>query len=89
MVDIHDDLDDDKYWPLGGQIVSPCHWDCRHLAQKAGHSPLDAAALGCQDYYGYERGYLRLTTDIIFRCGYQNPKGAGVITCFNDIVLMH
>jgi hypothetical protein len=52
-------------------------------------SLLDAAALGCQEYHGYERGYPRLTTEIVFCCGYHDPMGAGVITCFNDIVLMH
>jgi hypothetical protein len=40
-VDINDNLDDNKDKPLGGQIVSPHHWDCCQLAQKAGHSPLN------------------------------------------------
>jgi hypothetical protein len=89
MVDVDDNFNDDKGRPLGGQIVSPCHWDCHQLAQKAGHSPLDTAALGCQEYHGYERGYPHLTTEIIFCCGYHDPTGAGVIMCFNDIILMH
>ncbi len=87
-VDVDDDFDNAIGRPLGSQIVSPRHWDCRQLTQKAGHSPLDTAALGCQEYHGYGRGYLLLTTGIIFRCGYCNPMGAGVITCFDDIILM-
>jgi hypothetical protein len=89
MVDVNDNFNDDKDRPFGSQIVSPRHWDCRQLAQKAGHSPLDAAALGCQEYHGYECGYPCLTIEIIYHCGYCNLMGAGVITCFNDIVLMH
>ncbi len=89
MVEVDKDFNDDKDIPLGGQIVSTPHWDCRQLAHKAGHSPLDAAALGCQEYHGYERGYPCLTTEIIYHCGYRNPTGAGVIPCFDDIILMH
>jgi hypothetical protein len=75
-VDVDDDFDEDEDRPLGSQIISPHHWDCRQLAHKAGHSPLDAATLGCQEYHGYERGYPCLTTEIIYRCGYHNLTGA-------------
>jgi hypothetical protein len=89
VVDVDEDFNNDKDRPLGSQIVSPRHWDCRQLACKTGHSPLDAAALGCQEYHGYERGYMRLITEIIYHCGYRNLTGAGVILCFNGIILMH
>jgi hypothetical protein len=89
VVDVNEDFEDNKDRPLCSQIVSPHHWNFRQLAHKAGHSPLDAVALGCQEYNGYERGYPRLTTEIIYYCGYRNPTGARVIPCFNDIILMH
>jgi hypothetical protein len=75
--------------PLGGQIISPRQWDCARVAQSAGVSPLDVAALGCQEYHGYDEGYYPLTQAIIFRCGYRNHIGNEVITCHNDIILLH
>ncbi len=59
-VDVAYELDDEAHLPQGGQIVSPCHWDWRQVAHTAGHSPLDAAALACQAYHGYQRGYYPL-----------------------------
>ncbi len=37
-----------------------------------GHSPLDAAALGCREYHSYQRGYYPLTAEIVSRCGYKD-----------------
>jgi hypothetical protein len=51
VVDVDDNFNDDKDRPLCGQIVSPHQWDCCQLAQKAGHSPLDAAAVGRRGTY--------------------------------------
>ncbi len=76
-VDVDNDFDNNKDQPLGGQIVSPHQWDHRPLAQKAGHSLLDAAALGYQEYQRYERRYSCLTMDIIFCCGYRDPMVPG------------
>jgi hypothetical protein len=74
---------------LGGPIISPRQWDWAQVAQAAGVSLLDVAALGCQEYHGYEEGYCPLTTEIIFRCGYRNHTGDAVIACHHDIILLH
>ncbi len=75
-LDVDVDYSDDKdHLPQGGHIISPCHWDRCQQAQLAGHSPLDAAALGCKEYHGYQRGYYPLTVDIILRCGYRDLRG--------------
>jgi hypothetical protein len=58
------------------------------VAQLAGHSPLDAAALACKEYHGYENGYYPLTADIIRRCGYRDALG-GVTPSCNDIIFIH
>jgi hypothetical protein len=75
-LDVGNRSEDEDAMPLGGPIISPCHWDHMRLAQKSGISPLNAAALGCREYHGYQRGYYLLTADIIFKCGYkdQNPS---------------
>ena len=65
-VDVEYDLDEEARLPQGGQIVSPRHWDWRQLAHTAGHSPLDAAALVCREYHGYQRGYYPLTAEIMW-----------------------
>ena len=70
-VDVGYGSDDEAHLPQGGQIVSPRHWDCRQLAHSTGHSPLDAAALACREYHGYQRGYYPLTTTINKSCGYR------------------
>jgi hypothetical protein len=75
--------------PLRSQIILPRQWDCARVAQSAGVSPLDVAALGCQEYHGYDEGYYPLMQAIIFRCGYRNNIGNEVITCHNDIILLH
>ena len=75
--------------PLGGPIISPRHWDRARVAQVAGVSSLDVAALGCQEHHGYQEGYNPLTADIIFRCGYRNHTGTEVIACHHDIALLH
>ena len=72
----------------GGQIISPRHWDRRQQAQLAGHSPLDAAALACKEYHGYDDRYYPLTADIIRRCGYRDAHG-GVSPSCNDIIYLH
>ncbi len=59
------------------------------MAQADGVSSLDVAALGCQEYHGYEEGYYPLTKDIIFRCGYRNQTGDAVIACHHDIIVLH
>ncbi len=59
------------------------------MAQMAGVSSLDVAALGCQEYHGYNEGYYPLTPDIIYRCGYRDHMGAEVIACHHDIILLH
>jgi hypothetical protein len=74
---------------LGGPIISPRQWDRARVAQAAGVSSLDVAALGCQEYHGYGEGYYPLTPDIIFRCGYKNHTGDAVIACHHDIILLH
>jgi hypothetical protein len=88
-VDVEDGLDDEDDMPLGGPIISPHHWDRMRLAQKSGISPLDAAALGCREYHGYQRGYYQLMMDIIFKCGYKDHTRTKVIGCYKDIVLLH
>jgi hypothetical protein len=87
-VDIDYGSDDGDHLPQGGQIISPRHWDRRQQAQLAGHSPLDAAALGCKEYHGYQHGYYPLTADIILCCGYRDSRG-GVTTTCNDIIFLH
>jgi len=82
------DSDEEAHLPQGGQIVSPRHWDRRQLAHTAGHSPLDAAALTCREYHGYQRGYYPLTAEIIFSCGYRDARGGVSLYC-NDIILLH
>ncbi len=74
-VDIDYGLDDKDHFQQGGQIISFRHWDHLQQAQLAGHSPLDAAALGCKEYHGYQRGYYPLTADIILCCGYRDSRG--------------
>jgi hypothetical protein len=74
---------------LGGMIILPRHWDRAKVAQSAGVSSLDVAALGCQEYHGYEDGYYPLTQDIIFRCGYCNHIGNEITACHQDIILLH
>ena len=64
-VDGESGYEDEAYLPQGGEIISPRHWARHQEAQSAGHSPLDTAALGCQEYHGYQRGYFPLTADII------------------------
>jgi hypothetical protein len=59
------------------------------VAQVAGVSSLDVAALGSQEYHGYDEGYCPLTPDIIFRCGYRNHTSDVVIACHHDISLLH
>ena len=54
IVDAESGHKDEAYLLQGGEIISPCHWDCRQEAQSAGRSPLDAAALGCQEDHGYQ-----------------------------------
>ena len=83
-VDVGYGSDDEAHLPQGGQIVSPRHWDCRQLAHSTGHSPLDAAALACREYHGYQRGYYPLTTTIIKSCGYRDARGDVSPYC-NDI----
>jgi hypothetical protein len=87
-VDVEYGSDDEDHLPQGGQIISPRHWDCRQLAQLTGHSPLDAAALGCREYHGYQRGYYPLTAAIIRRCGYKDAHGEVSPYC-NEIILLH
>ncbi len=87
-VDIDYGSDDKDHLPQGGQIISPHHWDHHQQAQLAVHSPLDAAALGCKEYHGYQRGYYPLTADIILRCGYRDLR-TGVTTACNDIIFLH
>lgn len=87
-VDVDYESDDEAHLPQGGQIVSPRHWDRRQVAHTAGHSPLDAAALACQAYHGYQRGYYPLTAEIIASCGYRDARG-GVSRYCNDIILLH
>jgi hypothetical protein len=83
------DTDGDNQRQLGGQIISLRHWDCCQHAQLAGHSALDAAALGCKEYHGYDDGYYPpLTADIIHRCGYRDSRG-GVTPSCNDIIFLH
>jgi hypothetical protein len=56
-----------------------------------GHSPsntLDAAALACQEYPGYHRGYYPLTAVIISKFGYRDARGEVSIYC-KDIILFH
>ena len=81
---IHYDSDDETHFPQGGQIVSPRHWDRRQVAHTAGHSPLNAAALACQAYHGYQRGYYPLTAEIITSCGYRDTRGGVSLYC-NDL----
>jgi hypothetical protein len=88
-LDVDDGLEDEDDMPLGGPIISPCHWDRMHLAKKSGISPLDVAALGCREYCGYQRGYYPLMVDIIFKCGYKDHTRTKVIGCYKDIVLLH
>jgi hypothetical protein len=59
------------------------------LAQKSGMSPLDATALGCREYHGYQGGYYPLMADIIFKCGYKDHTCTKVIECYMEIVLLH
>jgi hypothetical protein len=87
-VDADYGLDDKAHYQQGGQIISPRHWGHHQLAQSAGHSPLDAAALGCWEYHGYQRGYYLLTAEIILCCGYRDTRG-GVTTYCNDIIFLH
>jgi hypothetical protein len=87
-VDINYGSDDKDHLQKGGQIISSRHWDCRQQAQLAGHSPLDAAALGYKEYHGYQRGYYPLIADIILCCGYRDSCG-GVTTSCNDITFLH
>ncbi len=53
--------DDTHAHRLGGPIISPRQWDRARVAQAAGVSSLDVAALGCQEYHGYDNGYCPLT----------------------------
>ena len=87
-VDYRLDAENEDNLPQGGQIISPRHWDRRQLAQSAGHSPLDAAALGCREYHGYQRGYYPLTAAIVHRCGFRDASGNVSPFC-NDIILLH
>jgi hypothetical protein len=87
-VDIDYGSDNKDHLPQGGQIICPRYWDRRQQAQSAGHSPLDAAALGCKEYHEYQRGYYPLTADIILRCGYRDSR-RGVTTPCNDIIFLH
>ena len=87
-VDVAYESDDEAHLPKGGQIMSPRHWDRRQVAHTAGHSPLDAAALACREYHGYQRGYYPLTAEIITSCGYRDTRG-GVSPYCNDIILLH
>ena len=87
-VDVKYDSDEEAHLPQGGQIVTPRHWDQCQLAHTAGHSPLDAAALACREYHGYQRGYYPLTAEIIFSCGYRDAHGGVSLYC-NDIILLH
>ncbi len=87
-MDVDYGSDDEAHLPRGGQIVSPRQWDRRQLAHTAGHSPLDAAALACQEYDRYHRGYYPLTAAIISKCGYRDARGEVLIYC-NDIILLH
>ncbi len=89
MDDVGDPPSDGGARPLGGPIISPRHWDCVRAAQMAGVSLLDVAALGCQEYHGYEEGYYTLTPDIIYCCGYRDHTGTVVIACHHDIILLH
>ena len=87
-VDVGYGSDDEAHLPQGGQIVSPRHWDWRQLAHTAGHSPLDATALACQEYHGYHQGYYPLTAAIISKCGYRDARREVPLYC-NDIILLH
>ena len=87
-MDVEYDSDEEAHLPQGRQIVSPRHWDRRQLAHTAGHSPLDAAALACREYHGYQRGYYPLMAKIIFSCGYRDTHGEVSLYC-NDIILLH
>ncbi len=80
--------DTHAHW-LGGPIISPRQWDRARVAQAAGVSSFDVAALGCQEYHGYDDGYCPLTQDIIFRCGYRNHTGDAAVACYHDITLLH
>ena len=66
--------DDEARLPQGGQIVSPRHWDRRQLAHTAGNSSLDAAALACWEYHGYQKRYYPFTAEIIKSCGYKDAR---------------
>ena len=80
-------MGDGRDRPLEGQIILPRQWDRARVAQSTGVSPLDVAALGCQEYHGYDEGYYPLMQAIIFR--YRNHIRNEVITCHNDIILLH
>jgi len=54
----------------------------------AGLSPLDAAALGCHKYHGYDEGYYPLNVDIIRQCWYRDALGGDTPSC-NDIIFLH
>ncbi len=88
-LDVDNGLEDEDDMPSGGPIISPRHWDCMHLAQKSGISPLYAAALECRKYHGYQTGYYPLMVDIIFKCRYKDHTRTKVIGCYKDIVLLH
>ena len=87
-VDVDYGSDDEAHLPRGGQNISPRHWDWHQLAHTAGHSPLDATALACQEYHGYHQGYYPLTAAIISKCGYRDARREVPLYC-NDIILLH